>query len=102
MPEKPLVITVYKITGRQLFFNIRQSFCEECDLTVHAVKQALADIGRPDISVKVLPYLNYLPAALLRGVYHPPAVLIGKKVLSQGIVPGLPELRKAIQEALVG
>jgi len=95
-----LVITVYRITGKQLFFTIRESFCEECDLTAHAVKRALAEIVRPDVQVRVLPYLNHLPAALLRGVYHPPAVIIGKKVFCQGVVPDLSKLKEAIQKAL--
>ena len=98
--ERPLVITVYRITGKQLFFTVRESFCEECDLTVHAVKQALREIRRPEVQVEIRPYLNYLPIALLRGVYHPPAVLIGKKVYSQGVVPDVSELRNAILKGL--
>lgn len=98
--ERSLDITVYRITGKQLFFKVSNSFCDVTDPVVNSVRQVLAEIGRPDVPVKVRPYLNHLPAALLRGVYHPPAVLIGKKVFSQGVLPDPSELKDAIRRAL--
>lgn len=98
--ERPPDITVYRITGNQLFFKVPDSFCDVTDPVVNTVRQVLAEMGRTDIRVKVRPYLNHLPAALLRGVYHPPAVVIGKKVFSQGIVPDKSELKAAIQKAV--
>lgn len=88
------VVTVYPMTGRQLFFNVPHSFCEECDLTVRLVKRVAADI--PDVEVRIKPWFNNLLGALRRGGWHPPVVTINGKVSSQGVVPDEDALRRAL------
>lgn len=90
----PTVVTVYPMTGRQLFFNVPHSFCEECDLTVRLVKRVAAEI--PHVEVRIKPWFNNLFDALCRGGWHPPVVTINGKVSSQGVVPDEDNLRKAL------
>ncbi len=101
VPEE-LVITVYRITGRQLFFSVAGSICEECDLTVSAVNRAVHELGADGIRIKVdvRPWLNNLIRALSKGAYHPPVVLVDGKVVSQGLVPTVEGLNVAIREAV--
>lgn len=102
MASEELVITVYRITGRQLFFKVAASVCEECDLTVAAANKA-ADELRTDgirVSVDVRPWLNNIVQALWRGAYHPPAVLVNGKLVSQGFVPTVEGLKVAVREAI--
>lgn len=90
---------MYRITGRQLFFDVSRSVCEECDLTVATVGRVIKDLERDvRVNLRVRPWLNDLPLALLRGAYHPPVVLVEGKVLSQGVVPDEGDVRRAIQE----
>lgn len=87
-------VTVYPITGRQLFFRVPHSWCEECDLTIRLVKSVADEIG--EIEVRVKPWLNHLFDALRRGGWHAPVVTIDGKVFSQGIVPDEAQLREAL------
>jgi len=82
-------IIVYYITGRQLGpLSVPASWCEECDLTVRAVRAAVEDIDpRGTLSLAVKPWLRNAFNALLQGGWHPPVVLIGGEVFSQGVVP---------------
>ncbi len=101
VPEE-LVITVYRITGRQLFFRVAASVCEECDLTVSAVNRAVHEFGADGIRIRVdvRPWVNNLFRALSRGAYHPPAVLVDGKLVSQGFVPTVEGLNVAMREAV--
>ncbi len=101
VPEE-LVITVYRITGRQLFFRVAGSICEECDLTVSAVNRAVHEFGADGIRIRVdvKAWLNNLVRALSRRAYHPPAVLVDGKLVSQGFVPTVEDLNAAIREAV--
>ena len=92
--QSPTVVTVYPMTGRQLFFNVPHSFCEECDLTVRLVRRVAADI--PHVEVRIKPWFNNLFGALRRGGWHPPVVTINGKVSSQGVVPDEDGLRRAL------
>ena len=82
------------MTGRQLFFNVPHSVCEECDLTVHLVQRVATDF--PHVEVRIKPWFNHLFNALRRGGWHPPVVTINGKVSSQGIVPDEDRLRCAL------
>ncbi len=96
--QRKVSVTVYRITGRQLFFNVSQSVCEECDLTVAAVERVIRELGDSvRVNFRVKPWLNNLPFALLRGAYHPPVVLVGGRVISQGVVPSVDEVKRAIE-----
>lgn len=88
------VVTVYPITGRQLFFHVPHSWCQECNLTVRAVQDAIE--GRDDIELRMKPWWNHLFDALRRGGWHAPVVTIDGKLFSQGVVPDADRLRDAL------
>ncbi len=92
-----VTITVFRITGRQLFFTVPDRLCEECDLTVQ-VARSVADPGR--VVVEIKPWLYHLPSALRRGGWHPPVVLVEGRRVSQGVVPSPDTLETAAVEAL--
>lgn len=89
------LITVYPMTGKQLFFTIPHRVCVECDLTVRLVQTVVADT--PGTRLRVRPWFNHLFDALRRGGWHPPVVTIDGKVYSQGVVPDEAALRSALE-----
>ena len=91
------VVTVYPMTGRQLFFTVPHAVCEECDLTVRLVQRVAA--GLPDVEVRIKPWFNHLFDALRRGGWHPPVVTINGKITTQGVVPDEGDLRAALKRA---
>ena len=91
------VVTVYPMTGRQLFFNVPHAICEECDLTVRLVQRVAADL--PGVEVRIKPWFNHLFDALRRGGWHPPVVTIDGKIATQGVVPDEDRLRRALARA---
>ena len=91
------VVTVYPMTGRQLFFNVPHKICEECDLTVRLVQRVAADL--PDVDVRIKPWFNHVFDALRRGGWHPPVVTINGRVATQGVVPDEDGLRHALARA---
>jgi hypothetical protein len=93
-------VTVYGITGRQLFFTVDKKFCEECDLSVDVANKVANEVGSDKVSVEVRPWLSQIFRALLRGGYHPPVVLVDGKVITQGVVPSPDKLRRAIEAAI--
>lgn len=95
----PTTITVYPITGRQLFFRVPHAWCEECNLTIRLVRSVVADLDG-DVEVLVKPWFNHLFDALRRGGWHAPVVTIDGRVFSQGVVPDEEELRSAIRAAV--
>ncbi len=102
MGGEEIVITVYRITGKQLFFRVAASVCEECDLTVSAVDRAVQEFAENGIRIRVdvKPWLNNLVRAIWKGAYHPPAVLVNGKLVSQGFVPTVEGLKAAVREAI--
>ncbi len=94
-----MTITVFRITGRQLFFTVPERVCEECDVTVQ-VTRAVADRYPGRVVVEIKPWINHLPSALLRGGWHPPVVLVEGRRVSQGVVPTPDTLDAAVREAL--
>lgn len=99
IPKTVVNVLVYRITGKQLFFNVDESFCEECDLTIRRIIELSERL--PDIHIKltVKPWLNNMFRVLLKGGWHPPVVLIGGKRISQGVVPSDDLLSKEIIDA---
>ena len=96
-----VTITVFPITGRQLFFTVPERWCEECDLTIRVVKQVVSELDdSSDIRVRIRPWINYLPFALIRGGWHPPVVTINKERFSQGTVPDAKALLAALAQHL--
>ena len=88
------VVTVYPITGRQLFFRVPHSWCEECNLSVRAVQRVAGDLEHVEVRIK--PWFNHLWSALRRGGWHTPVITIDGEIFSQGIVPDEAELRAAL------
>lgn len=95
----PVEVKVYRITGRQFFFNVGRSVCEECDLTVDAVKKAIAGVEEIPVRFKAEAWLNKLPIALAERAYHPPITLVNGKIIAQGAVPDVEAVRSAIRRA---
>ena len=91
------VVTVYPMTGRQLFLNIPHAICEECDLTVRLVQRVASDL--PDVEVRIRPWFNHLFDTLRRGGWHPPVVTVNGKITTQGVVPDEDGLRRALVRA---
>ena len=91
------VVTVYPMTGRQLFFNVPHAICEECDLTIRLVQRVASDL--PDVEVRIKPWFNHVFDALRRGGWHPPVVTINGKIATQGVVPDEADLRSALARA---
>ena len=87
-------VTVYPISGRQLFFRVPHSWCEECELTIRLVQSVADEVGA--IEVRVKPWFNHLVDALRRGGWHVPVVTIDGKLFSQGAVPDEAQLREAL------
>ena len=93
-PDATTVVTVYPMTGRQLFLNVPHAICEECDLTVRLVQRVASDL--PNVEVRIKPWFNNVFDALRRGGWHPPVVTIDGKVTTQGVVPDEDRLRRAL------
>ena len=95
-------VVVYYITGKQLGpLSVPQSWCEECDLAVRAVQQALAEVDPSRrLTFVAKPWLRHAIPALLSGGWHPPVALIEGEVFSQGIVPDAEALRRRFMLAL--
>lgn len=100
MNRKRPTVTIYKLTGRQLFFVIPEAFCEECDLTVVMVRRVLQELGDPDVRLKIRPWINNLFQSLLKGGRHAPVVVIDGKLFSQGVVPAHDALLERMEEVL--
>lgn len=94
-------VVVYRVTGKQLFFTVPDRICEECDLTVAAVRRVMEAQGGEEAGLRltIKAWLEALPEALWRGGWHPPVVTINGKVVSQGVVPDRGLLEEAIQAA---
>ncbi|MEX0785752.1 MAG: hypothetical protein WD939_03855 [Dehalococcoidia bacterium] len=94
-------ITIYPISGRQIGpLSIPHRFCEECDLTIHAVRRVVDDLDRDDIEVEIKPWIRHMFDALRRGGWHAPVVTIDGKVYSQGVVPDPHALAQRLRAAV--
>jgi hypothetical protein len=101
MPIRNVNILIYKITGRQLFFNVPSRICEECDLTVGLTKKIIKEINEDNkIKVEVKPWLSNFISAVAKRALHPPVVLINGYIFSQGKVPDEKELKQRILHEL--
>ena len=94
-------ITIYKITGWQLLLKVPESYCEECDLSVAAANEVAKKLRKRGIKVEVVvrSWTNYLPLALLKGIWHPPGVLVEGRLISQGVVPSQQAIEQAVIQA---
>jgi len=86
------------MTGRQLFFNVPETICKECDLSIAQVKNVANRIDGNKINIEVKPWFNHMFQVLLKGGWHPPVVTVNGKIFSQGIVPDFKELENKLRE----
>lgn len=93
-------ITIYKVTGNQLFFKVPPKVCEECDILVNVTKRVVNEINDGRITVEIKPWLGSIGSSLKRGGWHPPVLLINEQVFSQGTVPNAKDLEQKITEEL--
>ncbi len=92
-------ITIYKVTGNQLFFKVPDRICEECDVLVNVTKRVVNEINDNRVTVEIKPWLTNLWSSLTGGGWHPPVLLINGQLFSQGTVPNAKDLKqKIIQE----
>lgn len=98
MPK--VLVTIYKITGKQLFFDVPSAWCEECDLSVHTLRKVMKKLPRGSVELIIKPWTDHAIEALSKGGWHAPVVMIGKTIFSQGIVPDEKKLEGAIRDAI--
>ena len=100
MAKQTPVATIYKFTGWQGFFKIPESWCRECDLLVRATERAIEASGH-DVEFKVKPWFLWFWRPLFRyGALKAPILVVGRRLVSQGIVPEDAEIVEAIRAAL--
>lgn len=100
---RKLRVTVYTITGKQLFLRVSPKLCRECDLTVRAVHDAVKEEGLEDrVEVVVKPWLNNVFRALAVGGWHPPVVVVANRMYHQGTVPDRHRLRAFLRDRAAG
>ena len=92
-------IIIYKFTGRQGFFTIPERWCEECDLLVLQVKDAIRSKNLEHSAILIIrPWFLWYWLPLLRyGSFQAPILIINEKWISAGIVP----TREKITDALI-
>lgn len=91
-----VTIKVYRISGKQLFFNVPSKLCEECDLSVSVAKKVARDFGNNKVNVVVKPWISNLLEILPKGGWHPPVVMINNKIISQGVVPKYDTIKEKV------
>ena len=100
MAESRLSITMYSFTGWQGLFKVPESWCRECDLLVRATERAIEASGH-DVEFKVRPWFLWFWKPLFRyGAWKAPILVVGRRLVSQGIVPEDSEIVEAISAAL--
>lgn len=93
-------LTLYRFSGRFLFLKIRKR-CEACDVTYAVLSRLMSEVfaGKP-VTLTIRPWLNHWWKPLLRGGWHAPILLLDGKVFSQGTVPDVPALIRAVAAQL--
>ena len=100
---KKLEIVIYRISGKQFFFKVPTQWCEECDLTIAAVRSVLSELGvatDPQVRLTIKPWLEYMDEALAKGGWHAPVLILNGRIFSQGVVPNKAALKARIQSLL--
>lgn len=84
MRKKPVRLTLYKWAGRFGPFKIKIP-CGECALTEDVIEDTLIkELAGIDVEFKTHDWLTWWYIPILRGGWHAPIVMVGKKVVSQG------------------
>ncbi|MFQ5732770.1 MAG: trehalase family glycosidase [Planctomycetaceae bacterium] len=100
MKQPNVHLTLYRYAGRFLFLRIHKR-CEACDVTYAVLNRLMADVfaGKP-VKLRVAPWLDRWWKPLLRGGWHAPILLLDGKMFSQGSVPDVPALIRAVAARL--
>ncbi len=100
MAKQTPVATIYKFTGWQGLFKIPESWCRECDLLVRATERAIEASGQ-DFALQIRPWFLWFWKPLLSfGAWRAPILVVGRRLVSQGIVPEDAEIVEAIRAEL--
>jgi len=101
---KPVDIVIYRITGKQFFFDVPHEWCEECELTVGLTKNVLRELdvvaNDPRVRLTVKPWIEFALQALSKGGWHAPVLMINGAIFSQGIVPNKAKLKARLAKEL--
>lgn len=96
-------VVVYRYTDRHFgFLTIPSSACKDCELTCQIVKELEKELESRDVKFKYRQWFNWIPTALLQGIYHPPSVIVNGKAFIQGIAPNKQKLKQYIMNELKG
>jgi hypothetical protein len=96
-------IVIYRFTGRQLFFEVPQKWCEECDMTIGLTRSVLRELELENdnrVRLVIKPWMVNAIEALASGGWHPPVLLINGQVFSQGVVPDRQRLKTLLTRLL--
>jgi len=96
---KPIKVIIYKYTGPQGLFTIPESWCEECDLLVRAVKGEIEESGaKAELTIR--PWFLWMAVPFFRHFgWHAPILVVNGRMVSQGIVAKREDIRRALQDA---
>ncbi len=99
---KPIRVVLYKYTGPQGLFTIPESWCRECDLLVRATERAIAESGL-EVDFRIRPWFLWMAVPFLRHFgWHAPILVVGGRMVSQGIVAKESAILEALQRAARG
>ena len=81
---KPVKVTLYRWAGKWGPFKVNIP-CGECTLTSDILSDTfLTDLAGIPIELEVKDWLTHWPAAMKRGGWHAPVVLVDDKIITQG------------------
>jgi hypothetical protein len=96
MWRKGVSLILYRNAGRFLFFRIRRR-CKECDISYVILQNILAEqLQNKPVTLRILPWLSNWWRVLWRGGVQPPVLTLNGRIFSQGTVPDLQKLMRAI------
>jgi hypothetical protein len=96
LSRERIVITVYTRGNR--FGTPDPNRLVESELTLALVHGVVKELGQWYFEVRARSWTTHFFEALLRGAHSTPAVIIGRKVVSQGSVPDRNMLRRYLRE----
>ncbi len=95
-------VTIFRYTGKQGFFTIPSSACQECDTTIHLTTSLMTQLPPDSVKLTIRPWWLCFWKVLWRGGWHPPIVTINGRIFSQGIVPDASCFKQALAQAING
>jgi hypothetical protein len=100
MTTAPARVTIFRYTGKQGFFTIPASACQECEITVHLAHSLREQFPPGTVKLRLRPWWLCFWKVLWKGGWHPPIVTIDGKLFSQGKVPDRECLKQAIKDVM--